>query len=188
VISADTRHNHELWEDFFNSEPIQIVLRIINMVLERLDPEFVKALRALKAAIQGKKGGKQFLMGNPCHLINLAVHYNQEGTRHTDSKSLHSGWDPMVAFGRYVGCKMKWPALETKFMVHPTDFTFGRGAGFMHQALEWRGGGRMVLVPFVDRRLFGYQSMARPQQFQPFYWKDQHGLKSAIPPKPLRWD
>src|SRR5271169_1514366 len=90
MITADTRHNVELWKDFFNSEPIQIVLRIINMVLEHLDPEFVKALRALNTSLRGKKDGKRFLMDNPCYLINLALHCNQDGSSHTDSKSLHS--------------------------------------------------------------------------------------------------
>jgi hypothetical protein len=44
---VDTIKNFELWKEFFQHEAVQIVLRIMNMVLERLDPDFVEQLETL---------------------------------------------------------------------------------------------------------------------------------------------
>lgn len=184
TITADTQDNLELWKEFFEKPAIQFILCVMNMVLERLDPDFVKELKKLNASLRKRKDGK-YLLDNPSYFINLAIHYNQDGVVHTDGKSLHSGWDLIQAFRRFLGCKLKFPGLNTEVNFYPTDLGFVRGAGLQHWAAEWHGAGRMVLVPFVERRLYGYQASRRPRQFRTFYENDCAGLKNAILPKPL---
>jgi len=104
---------------------------------------------------------------------------------HTDRKSLHSGWDIIQAFGHFFDCLMEFKDLNTTVAFYPTDMMFARGAGLKHRAKGWKGSGRMVLVPFIERRIFGFFSSRRPRQFRPFYYDDRKALKSAIPPKPL---
>jgi hypothetical protein len=186
TVSTDTVKNFELWKEFFQHDAVQMVLRIMNMVLERLDPGFVQQLETLRQTlIDHNPERARYLSLNPCYLISLAVHFNQDGEVHTDRKSLHSGWDLMQAFGNFIDCIMDFPDLHTSVAFHRTDLMFGRGAGLRHQARGWTGAGRMVLVPFIERRIFGYFSSRRPQQFKPFYSEDRKALKNAIPPKPL---
>ena len=183
VVTADTTANLALWQEFFKRPDIQFLLRIFNMVLERLDPDFVKILKTLNEALKNKYGDS--LGDNPAYLISLAVHFNQHGSEHTDTKSLHCGWD-QFSVGRYLGCKMRFPDLNTEVTFYPTDLMGVRGAGLVHQATDWHDAGRMVLVAFVERRLFGYHHVERPAQFRPFYNDFRSELKSAIPPVPLR--
>jgi hypothetical protein len=158
----------------------------MNMVMERLDPDFVDQLEALRQNLfKGSPERMKYLSINPCHLISLAIHFNQDGTMHTDRKSLHSGWDIIQAFGNYLRCLMEFKDLKTTVAFDATDLMFARGAGLNHQAKEWKGSGRMVLVPFIERRVFGYFSSPRPRQFRPFYNEDRRTLKNAIPPRPL---
>jgi len=184
IVSADTLDNLALWKEFFERPDIKFVLRIFNMVLERLDPQFVESLKTLNEALKKKYG--DFLGENPAYLISLAVHFNQDGGEHTDTKSLHCGWDLIQAFGRYLGCKMRFRDLKTEVMFYPTDLMGVRGAGLFHQAKDWHEAGRMVFVGFVERRLFGYHHVERPVQFQPFYSDFSSELKSAVPPVSLR--
>jgi hypothetical protein len=158
----------------------------MNMVLERLDPGFVQQLETLrKTLVDHNPERARYLSLNPCYLIALAIHFNQDGETHTDRKSLHSGWDLITAFGDFIDCLMEFEDLKTLVAFYPTDMMFARGAGLRHRAKGWKGTGRMVFVPFIERRIFGYFSSARPQQFKPFYHEDRKALKNAIPPKPL---
>ena len=183
TVSTDTVKNYELWKEFFENEAVQIVLRIMNMVLERLDPDFVRQLQMLrKALIDHKPARARFLSLNPS---SLALHCNQDGEVHTDCKSLHSGWDLIQAFGNFLDCIMDFPDLNASVAFYRTDLMFARGAGLKHRARGWKGNGRMVLVPFVERRIFGFFSSHHPCQFKPFYNDDRKALKNAIPPKPL---
>lgn len=185
TITVDTVNNFEMWRDFFQHEAIQIVLRIMNMVLERLDPDFVRDLQALRETLLGKPDRAKYISLNPSYLISLAIHFNQDGEMHTDRKSLHSGWDLIQAFGHFFNCVMEFKDLKTQVRFYSTDLMFARGAGLNHQATGWKGPGRMVMVPFLERRIFGYFASSRPQQFKPFYSDDQKAIKNAIPPLPL---
>jgi hypothetical protein len=80
---------------------------------------------------------------------------------------------------------MDFEDLHTSAAFYSTDLMFARGAGLKHHARGWNGAGRMVFVPFIERRIFGYFSSGRPHQFKPFYNEDRKALKNAIPPKPL---
>jgi hypothetical protein len=184
VVTADTDANLALWKEFFSRPDIQFLLCIFNMVLERIDPEFVETLKILNKVMKDKYGDS--LGDNPAYLISLAVHFNQHGGEHTDTKSLHCGWDLIQAFGRYLGCKMRFTDLNTEVTFYPTDLMGVRGAGLVHQAKDWHDAGRMVFVGFVERRLFGYHHVQRPKQFRPFYSDFSCELKSAIPPVSLR--
>jgi hypothetical protein len=156
------------------------------MVLERLDPEFIEKLQKLRENLFINNPERaNYLSINPSYLISLAIHFNQDGTVHTDRKSLHSGWDIINAFGYFMECLMEFKDLKTTVAFEATDLMFARGAGLNHQAKGWKGSGRMVLVPFIERRIFGYFSSPRPTQFKPFYHADRKALKNAIPPRPL---
>jgi len=68
--------NAKIWAEFFEDPAIAFFLRIINFVLERLEPVFVKDLPRLneKLCTQSRKNPHaELLQMNPCHLINLTV-------------------------------------------------------------------------------------------------------------------
>jgi len=61
-----------------------------------------------------------------------------------------------------------------------------RGAGLVHQATGWEGEGRFVMVPFLERRLFGYKHAKRLRQFKNFYGRHYNQLKRDFPPQPIK--
>jgi hypothetical protein len=70
-------------------------MHAINTLLERLDPDFVEGLKDIKARIIRSQDGL-LLADNICHIPGVAIHFNQDGEKHTDRKSLHSGWDVSI--------------------------------------------------------------------------------------------
>lgn len=203
-MSLDARREDKLriYIKFITNIYVQAVLHAVNMVLEYLDPEFVKNLKVLRQHILDSPDG-DFVLYNPCYIpgnvtislrstvcfahqpIGLAIHFNQAGTIHVDGDSLHLGWDFILPFGRFRECKLKLVPFKLSLPVESGDMAALRGAGVKHQADGWTGTGRMVLVPFVDRRLWAFAHIARPKQVRTFYgdhWKD---LRSTIPAKRL---
>jgi hypothetical protein len=65
------------------------------------------------------------------------------------------------------------------------DIVFLRGAALRHGVKEWQGRGRMVLVPFVDRRLFGAVQVKRPETFRRLYGPQYNHLRNLFPSTPL---
>lgn len=159
----------------------------MNLVLECLDPEYVDELRALNERIVTRaKDGGEYLKYNPCYINGLAIHFNQDGTLHYDGKSLHAGWDLIQGFGHYFGSVMELRDLKTHAKFDPTDMMGIRGASLAHVASGWEGAGRMVLVPFIERRVFGHSDSSRPVQFHPPFYHDHHKIKHLFPSQPLR--
>jgi hypothetical protein len=75
-------------------------MHTINTLLERLDPGFVSTVKDLRATILKRKKGS-LLSDNTCHIPGIAIHFNQDGEEHTDTKSLHSGWDVSLSIHFY---------------------------------------------------------------------------------------
>lgn len=190
MVTSDTIEQGPLWEKFFSNPAIELLLRTINLVLERLDPEYVQGLNELKQAIIDQLASGALTKGNPCHMPCLAVHFNQDGSVHTDRKSSHASWDVVQAFGRFLQSILEFPDLHTEIITRPTDLVLMRGAALRHNAKDWADGegGRMVIVPFYERRLFSYLSVRKVKQLRNFFHNDQKELKKLVPVQPLRHD
>jgi hypothetical protein len=186
-VSADARkkENADLFHEFFQNPGVITALHAVNGIAERLDNEFVNLNRRLKRKIlRGLRG--RALKDNPCHWPGIALHWNQMATGfHFDKKSLHSGWDIILPFGPFRNCLLEFPDLGIAIIVNPGDIIFIRGAGLRHRASSWEGEGRMVIVPFTDRRLFPWENSARPRTFQPLYGDDWKNFRNHFPATPL---
>jgi hypothetical protein len=53
--------------------------------------------------------------------------------------------------------------LGVRIRIRPGDIILLRGAALRHKAGRWKGKGRMVIVPFGDRRLFAAEHIRRPR-------------------------
>lgn len=152
---------------------------------ERLDPEFVKSHRDLKEKVLSQMWGG-YLQANPSAWPGLALHFNQMPKGfHWDRQSLHCGLDIICPWGPFENCLLVFPHLGIAIRVRPGDVIFLRGAGLSHGVKEWTGKGRMVMVPFVDRRLFGGSQVKRPKTFRPLYSHQYHHLRQLFPVQPL---
>lgn len=154
---------------------------MINAIGERLDNDFIESHRKLKEkVVKGKDG--HLLGANPSAWPGLAVHFNQmPGGFHWDGKSLHSGWDVINPWGPFSQCILVFPHLGIYLVIHPGDIIFLRGAALKHGVQRWMGRGRMVIVPFVDRRLFGAEQVRRPCTFRPLYGDQHKKLRQLFP-------
>lgn len=185
MVSADakSKDNHPAFDTFFKNPAIQAILHTVNMVLERLDPEFTKGLIQLKN--EGTKRMGQVLRKNPCHMIGLAIHFNQDGEIHEDSKSLNSGQDFVIPIGQHSGCEFELDPLNVFVDFEVTDMGMLRGGGLGHGAKNWVGRGRMVMVPFVEKQLFHHKGVPRPWQFTTFHHKHLAEFRRKFPATPL---
>jgi hypothetical protein len=186
VASDAVKPKHvPLFNKFFLNPGIETALHIINAVAERLDHQFVQSHRQLRDKVLSSMYGG-FLKANPSAWPGLALHFNQmpEGF-HFDGQSLHSGLDFISPWGPFQNCLLVFPQLGIAIRVHPGDLIVLRGAGLKHGVQGWTGDGRMVLVPFVDRRLFGGSRVKRPKTF-PALYRHQHGhLRTLFPAQAL---
>jgi hypothetical protein len=147
--------------------------------------EFVKSHRDLKEKVLSQMWGG-YLQANPSAWPGLALHFNQMPKGfHWDWQSLHCGLDIICPWGPFENCLLVFPHLGIAIRVHPGDVIFLRGAGLSHGVKEWTGKGRMVMVPFVDRRLFGGSQVKRPKTFRPLYSHQYHHLRQLFPVQPL---
>jgi hypothetical protein len=70
-------------------------------------------------------------------------------------------------------------------VIHSGDVIFLRGSALRHKAGRWKGTGRMVIVPFGDRRLFAAQHVRRPTTNPPLYGDSWRRSRNAHPYKTL---
>jgi hypothetical protein len=168
ALTADTRLRSgiPLFREFFNNDGVATALHMVNAIMERIDPAYVRSHRELKKiVVEGDKG--RFLNQNPSAWPGIAIHFNQlQSHYHFDNKSLYSGFDVINPWGPFEQCILVFPDLGISLPIEPGDIVLLRGAALRHGAKKWEGKGRMVLVPFVDRRLFGGERLARPRSFR----------------------
>ena len=132
------------------------MLHVINAIAERLDPNFVRLHRDAKHRVLSSMMGG-FLSHSPSAWPGIGLHWNQFADGfHWDEKSLYSGWDIVNPWGPFEDGILVFPDLHIFLRVRRGDVVLLRGAALRHGAREWTGNGRMVLIPFVDRRLFGF--------------------------------
>ena len=113
-VTADARHkkNVPLWREFFSNPGVIAALHIINAVAERLDTNFVKLHREVKAHVLKNLNGR-YLSHNPSAWPGLALHWNQLPTGfHWDDCSLFSGWDVVNPWGPFDDCILVFPDLH----------------------------------------------------------------------------
>jgi hypothetical protein len=67
------------------------------------------------------------------------------------------------------------------------DILLLRGAALRHKAGKWIGKGRMVLVPFGDRRLFAAEHVKRPKSMPPMYGSSWAASRQLYPYKNLSY-
>lgn|SRR6266852_406010 len=183
ALTADTRLTSgiPLFRNFFRNDGVATALHMVNAIMERIDPDYVRSHRELKKTVlEGDKG--YFLKQNPSAWPGIAIHYNQLQTKvHFDNKSLYSGFDVINPWGPFKECILVFPDLGISLPIEPGDVVFLRGAALRHWAKKWEGNGRMVLVPFVDRRLFGAERVARPCSFRRLYGSGYNDLRQKFP-------
>jgi hypothetical protein len=174
-----------LFTEFFSNSAVKTALHVMDAVAERLDDDFMMTHKLLRQKVYSKPYGG-FLHANPSSLPGLALHFNQM-PRHThfDNKSLHSGMDRINPWGPFEDGILVFPDLGIYIRVRRGDIVFLRGAALRHGAQAWTGQGRMVLVPFVDRRLFGACQVKRPQTFRPLFGSQYKHLRNCFPSVPL---
>jgi hypothetical protein len=186
-VTPDAKHkkNVPLWREFFSNPGVTTALHVINAVVERLDPNFVELHRKLRAQVLKSPNGG-YLSHNPSAWPGLALHWNQlpKGF-HADEHSLHSGLDIVNPWGPFTDCILVFPDLHIYIRVRRGDIVLLRGASLRHGAIAWKGNGRMVLVPFVDRRLFGDSLVQRPQTFHRVHDAQYNHFRNLFPVTPL---
>jgi hypothetical protein len=157
----------------------------MDAIAERLDDDFTETHRLLRHKVCSKPHGG-FIRANPSAWPGLAIHFNQmpDGV-HFDNKSLHSGWDRVNPWGPFKNGILVLPDVGIFIRVRRGDIVFLRGAALRHGVKEWQGRGRMVLVPFVDRRLFGAVQVKRPETFRCLYGPQYNHLRNLFPSTPL---
>jgi hypothetical protein len=185
VSDAVQVKNVGVFNEFFSNSGIQTALHVMDAVAERLDDDFMMTHKLLRQKVCSKPYGG-FLRANPSACPGLALHFNQMPLDvHFDNKSLHSGWDRVNPWGPFEDGVLVFPDLGFYIHVRRGDMVFLRGAALRHGARAWKGRGRMVLVPFVDRRLFGAMQVKRPQTFQRLYGSQYKHLRNCFPSKSL---
>jgi len=186
-VTPDAKHkkNVPLWQEFFSNAGVMTALHIMNAVAERLDRNFVDLHRKLRAKVlRCSEGG--FQSHNPSAWPGLALHWNSLPLGfHWDERSLHSGWDIVNPWGPFTDCILVFPDLHIYIKVSRGDIVFLRGASLRHGAIKWTGNGRMVLVPFVDRRLFSDSQVKRPQSFHRVFDGQYNHFRHLFPSTPL---
>lgn len=155
-------------------------MHTLNMVLELLDPKYVDSLLELKASVRAGKNGDA-LKDVHSHLGGMAVHWNLMLKAHLDRKALHLGMDAITGFGRYERCRLKFPTIGIEFDFDRGDTAYLRDAGLMHQATGWVGDGHMVVVPFLERRVFGWENVKRPKQRRRPFGSHYDGFRKDFP-------
>jgi hypothetical protein len=141
--------------------------------------------RSSSSRRKATKRQARLLQKNPCHMVGLAIHFNQDGKVHEDLKSLNSGQDFVIPLGQHSGCKFELPQINASVDFNVTDMGMLRGGGMKHLAKDWEGRGRMVMVPFVEKQLFHHKGVSRPWQFRRFYQEHFSELRSRFPAVPL---
>jgi hypothetical protein len=183
ALTVDTRLESRilLFRDFFRNDGVATVLHMINAIMERIDPAYVRSHRELKkSVVAGDKG--RFLNQNPSAWPGIAIHFNQlQSDYHFDNKSLYSGFDVVNPWGPFEHCTLVFPDVGIYLPIEPGDIVLLRGAALRHGAKNWEGKGRMVLVPFVDSRLFGGERVARPHSFRKLYGSGYNDLRQKFP-------
>jgi hypothetical protein len=71
--------------------------------------------------------------------------------------------------------------LGVRIRIRPGDIILLRGAALRHKAGRWKGKGRMVIVPFGDRRLFAAEHIRRPTSSPPLYGSSWAKSRAAHP-------
>jgi hypothetical protein len=146
------------WEELFST--INEPLLIVNAILERIQPDLAEQYHQLHEDIKGDKSREgAFLAFNDCYLPGLAAHFNMQPSDsadgfHYDGDSLFLGYDWVLPYGDFTNCTLDFEDLGINIAVQPGDILIIRGAALKHKVGVWEGTGRMVLVPFGDRRLF----------------------------------
>lgn len=182
-MTKPTKDFNDHWETFFASDDVKFVLETMNFILECLDPEFVDLLEDLNTKMKMKhKGTASSILANHCHIHGMSAHSNLRGKRHEDGASLNLGWDLVQAFGLFSDCEFEFSDLRTRANFLPTDFMALRGGSLTHTAHGWKGAGRFVLVPFIERRLFPRFAVDKPRQLKPFYPKYRKHIRAMFPP------
>jgi hypothetical protein len=182
-VTADARlrNNIPVFREFFKDNGVSTALHMINAITERIDPDYVRSHRELKKGVLAGVEGN-FLGQNPSAWPGLAIHFNQmQKDFHYDNKSLYSGYDVLNPWGPFRNCRLVFPGLGIYLPIEPGDIVLLRGAALLHGATNWVGDGRMVLVPFVDRRLFPGEGVSRPCSFRRVFGSGYNDLREKFP-------
>ena len=178
------------WEELFST--INEPLLIVNAILERIQPNLAEQYHQLHEDIKGDRSrAGAFLAFNDCYLPGLAAHFNMQPSDspdgfHYDGDSLFLGYDWVLPYGDFTNCTLDFEDLGMNVAVQPGDILIIRGAALKHKVGVWEGTGRMVLVPFGDRRLFPAFHEGRPRSASPLFGKEGHNaIRSVYPAKPL---
>ena len=89
-----------------------------------------------------------------------------------------------MAYGNFEGT-FEVEELGVRIVFRSGDILILRGSALRHKAGMWKGTGRMVLVPFCDRRLFAAQHVRRPTTNPPLYGASWAKSRAAHPYQPL---
>jgi hypothetical protein len=171
-------HNMQAWVKFFDK--VDPILHAINCVADCVDFETMGCYRRLKdKTINSDEPGDlppgSFMGVHASHWVNIAVHANQLPLKpHKDLLSNHNGYDAISSFGQFTQCWICFPHLGIRILVNILDVCLLRGAALFHHMYRWKGLGRFVIVPFVDRHLFPTQRVQHPKFPLPLFrqhWK-----------------
>ena len=178
------------WEELFST--INEPLHIVNAILERIQPDLAEQYEQLHEKIKQDQSREGFFLAfNDCHLPGLAAHFNMQPPDtaqgfHFDGDSLFLGYDWVLPYGDFSNCTLDFEDLGINIAVKPGDIIIIWGAALKHKVGVWDGTGRMVLVPFGDRRLFPAFHTARPRSASPLFGKEGHTtIRSMYPAQPL---
>lgn len=92
--------------------------------------------------------------------------------------------DEVLVYGDFEGT-FEVEELGVQIVFRSGDILILRGTALRHKAGRWTGKGRMVIVPFGDRRLFAAQHVRRPTTNPPMYSASWAKSRNAHPYKPL---
>jgi hypothetical protein len=175
------------WVEFF--QEVDPILHAINCVADCVDFETMGCYRKLKETIINNPNSHLpglFMGVNASHWANIAIHANQLPSKaHKDLLSNHNGFDGISSFGQFQKCWICFPHLGIRILINMLDVCLLRGAALFHHMYRWKGLGRFVIVPFVDRHLFPTKRVKRPKFPLPLFRQHWKAFRAQHPSKPL---
>ena len=176
------------WIQFFTK--VDPLLHAINCMSDCVDFETMGCYRKLKDRIINAKGPGglpgEFMGVHSSHWVNIAVHANQMPLKpHKDLLSNHNGYDAIMSFGGFTKCWICFPHLGIWVLINMLDVCLLQGAALFHHMYRWKGKGRFVIVPFVDRHLFPTRRVQRPQHPLPIFRQNYKSFRRDNPAKVL---
>jgi hypothetical protein len=166
-VSAESKRYQE--ENHLFHRRCEAAYHIINMYMERIAPNLARSSREVMEMVRRHRDPNGFLSDIKTHYYSHAIRFNAGTGYHKDDESCWSGFDAIAVFGEYERGELHLRDAGYSFPSRPSDLFFIRGAGFYHDAIDWKGRGRMVLALFADRTAFFRESVERPEDLDPIY-------------------